>query len=129
MSGNAQAALRWVEKAEEDLALAHWALKADKPLTSGACFHSQQGAEKYLKALLVHVETPFPPTHDLADLLRLLMERFPQAAPLREKADMLTEYAVEVRYPDMSRAPDVAEARAALAAAEKIKQFCTTRIE
>ena len=42
-----------VKKAEEDFALARSALRRKKPLISGACFHAQQCAEKYMKALLV----------------------------------------------------------------------------
>lgn len=32
----------WVEKAEEDFALAKSALQRKKPLPTGACFHAQQ---------------------------------------------------------------------------------------
>lgn len=38
----------WVEKAEEDFVLANSALRRKKPLITGACFHAQQCAEKYL---------------------------------------------------------------------------------
>ena len=43
----------WVEKAEEDFVLAQSALRRKKPLITGVCFHAQQCAEKYMKALLV----------------------------------------------------------------------------
>lgn len=42
----------WVEKAEEDYRAAHLVLEADKPIPSVAAFHSQQCAEKFLKAYL-----------------------------------------------------------------------------
>jgi len=55
----------WAEKAEEDFTLARSALRRKKPLITGACFHAQQCAEKYLKALLVSKRMGFPMTHDL----------------------------------------------------------------
>jgi HEPN domain-containing protein len=46
----------WIQKAEGDLATAHRELRARKaPNFDAACFHAQQSAEKYLKALL-HVK-------------------------------------------------------------------------
>ena len=61
----ADEALEWVEYAEEDLIIAKSALRRSKPLTIGSCFHSQQCAEKYLKAILVSQNVEFPKTHDL----------------------------------------------------------------
>src|SRR5512133_693193 len=55
----------WVEYAEEDLIMAKSALRRSKPLTTSSCFHSQQCAEKYLKAILVSRDIEFPKTHDL----------------------------------------------------------------
>jgi HEPN domain-containing protein len=54
-----------VEYAEEDLIMAKSALRHRKPLTTPSCFHSQQCAEKYLKAILVSQDIEFPKTHDL----------------------------------------------------------------
>ncbi len=45
--------LAWAERAEEDFILARAALRRKQPLTSGVCFHAQQCAEKYMKALLI----------------------------------------------------------------------------
>ncbi|MFZ5911941.1 MAG: HEPN domain-containing protein [Chloroflexota bacterium] len=45
--------LEWVTYAEEDLVMAKSALKRRKPLTNASCYHSQQCAEKYLKAMLI----------------------------------------------------------------------------
>lgn len=55
----------WIERAEEDIAIASSALRRKNPLIYPACFHAQQRAEKYLKALLIAKEQPFPKTHDL----------------------------------------------------------------
>ncbi len=55
----------WAEHAEEDFALARAALRRKQPLASGACFHAQQCAKKYMKALLISKGADFPKTHDL----------------------------------------------------------------
>ena len=60
--------LSWVVKAEEDYEVARSALRRKKPFTYTACFHAQQCAEKYLKALLVADAHPFSKTHDLLTL-------------------------------------------------------------
>jgi HEPN domain-containing protein len=50
----------WAERAEEDFELARSSLKRRKPFTASACFHAQQCAEKYIKALLYAVRTRYP---------------------------------------------------------------------
>ena len=59
----------WVRKAEEDLALAALARPSSYPIHDGACFHCQQGAEKYLKALAQELGLRVRRTHDLLKLL------------------------------------------------------------
>jgi HEPN domain-containing protein len=46
-----------------------------------SCFHCQQAAEKYLKALLVERSRPVPRTHILADLVDLLLPTTPPCGP------------------------------------------------
>lgn len=60
--------LDWVEYAEEDWFAARKLLRGKKPSTTNSCFHAQQSAEKYLKAMLVSKEAYFPKTHDLTSL-------------------------------------------------------------
>lgn len=63
------------------------------------CFQAQQAAEKALKAVLIMLNVRFPHTHDLSALLSLA-EKAGQLIPrhVREAA-LLTDYAVEARYP------------------------------
>jgi HEPN domain-containing protein len=65
------------------------------------CFHCQQCAEKYLKALLQENGAHVPRTHDLQDLLDLLLPHDGTLAPLRRILRSLSRYAVEYRYPDL----------------------------
>jgi hypothetical protein len=59
----------WVERAEEDLLVAGRLLSPEENCPYAAiCFHAQQSAEKYIKALLVFLATPFPKVHDISEL-------------------------------------------------------------
>jgi HEPN domain-containing protein len=66
--------LAWVALAEEDYLLASSALRRKVPLSYGVCFHAQQCAEKYLKAVLVAQGQSFPKTHDLLMLHNLCIK-------------------------------------------------------
>lgn len=72
------------------------------PNYDAVCFHSQQCAEKYLKACLQEENIAFNKTHDLGTLLNLLLPVKPTWATLRPTLDALTTYAVEFRYPGVS---------------------------
>jgi HEPN domain-containing protein/predicted nucleotidyltransferase len=69
------------------------------PYHDQACFHCQQSAEKYLKALLVEQSQPAPRTQVLEDLISLLLPHHASLAPLRRGARFLTRFAVATRYP------------------------------
>jgi HEPN domain-containing protein len=65
----------WMKKAAEDLKTAIKCLKDDDETLSSAAYHTQQCAEKTLKAYLVFKKQNFPRTHDLERLL-LLCSKF-----------------------------------------------------
>jgi HEPN domain-containing protein len=66
------------------------------------CFHCQQCAEKYLKAMLEELGRAVPRTHNLDDVLSLLLPHCPVLRSLRRGLIFLTPFAVETRYPDDS---------------------------
>lgn len=104
----------WVRKAEDDYAAAlYLSRKRESPVPSIVCFHCQQCAEKYLKALLVEEDIRFPKTHDLLALLKLLMRVAPFLVSFRDKLEPLNDYAVEFRYPDETATKE--DAKTALA--------------
>jgi HEPN domain-containing protein len=74
--------LDWVAYAEEDFNVVKILLRKSKPLISPSCFHSQQCAEKYLKAMLIYKNIGFPKTQDLLAL-----------DTLRNNAGILTNFA------------------------------------
>ena len=56
---------QWVRKAESDYAVARKLARGSEPHHDELCFHCQQAAEKYLKALLEENSQPIPRTHVL----------------------------------------------------------------
>jgi HEPN domain-containing protein len=117
----ADEALEWVEYAEEDLILAKSALRRSKPLSIGSCFHSQQCAEKYFKAILVSQDIEFPKTHDLLILNTLCTDAGVLTGFTKEGLGRLSGYAVRTRYPGNQPTPD--EAQEALEIAITVRRF------
>jgi HEPN domain-containing protein len=121
-SGVVEVVRGWVEKAENDLTTAAHTLRiAERCPTDTVCFHAQQCVEKYLKALLVLRQTPFPKIHSLAPLLALLP---PSARPSLSDAERerLADYAVVARYPGDCEPISRAEARRAVAIARRVRR-------
>jgi HEPN domain-containing protein len=114
----------WAEYAEEDLIMAKSALRRSKPLTTSSCFHSQQCAEKYLKAILVSQDIEFPKTHDLLILDTLCANAGIFTGLTKESLGRLSGYAVHTRYP--GNQPSATEARDALEIASQIRRFSRT---
>ena len=91
--------LEWVEKAEEDYHLAQLAQQSSRPFHNFICFHAQQCIEKYLKAWLQETNIPVPRTHNLEELLELIVLRLPAWAEWYSDFKIITAYAVDSRYP------------------------------
>ena len=118
---------RWLSKAQRDLVTAQTMLASNPPLTDIVCFHSQQCAEKALKAFLVAAGVHVDRTHYLPRLLELCRDADDSFGQLAEDATSLTDYAVATRYPDVDEPdPTEDEARAATAAAERVLTFART---
>lgn len=113
--------LEWVAKAEEDWAAAHVVLRRKTPLTAIACFHAQQCAEKYLKAILIARRHRFSHVHDL-----LILNQECHAAGIllgisEDALSTLSHYAVKARYP--GNAPAIEDARKALETTRAVRKF------
>jgi HEPN domain-containing protein len=92
-------AAEWLLHAESDLQYAMLGRGAPGILQSQVAFHTQQAAEKALKAVLVHASVDFPRTHDLQALLMLIGDGGIAVPPELEGVNALTRFAVETRYP------------------------------
>ncbi len=110
----------WLERARSDLALARAALRLPDVLLEDACFHTQQCAEKALKALLLQRGIPFPRTHVVETLLDLLEASGVTVPADVDEALVLTQYAVETRYPGAWEPVTQEEARVALEVASRV---------
>jgi HEPN domain-containing protein len=111
----------WVAKAEGDYQTARRELSApDAPNYDAVCFHAQQCAEKYLKARMIEAEISFPKVHDLDAILNLVLPLEPGWDFLRNDLSILTDKAVEVRYPGYST--DAEEAAMAMHVADRVRQ-------
>jgi HEPN domain-containing protein len=119
-------AAKWLRQAAKDRNAAEILLR---PEPSRSVFHSQQAAEKAVKAFLTFHHVPFRKTHDLADLGSQCASVDPSLeAILREVAD-LTDYASAFRYPDAPYEPGAEEAAGALATAIKLCNEIEGRLE
>jgi HEPN domain-containing protein len=112
----------WVRRARSNLALAKQP-KLDEVVWEDLCFEAQQAAEKAIKAILVLQGIDFPKTHQIASLLGLLDQSGLKVPEELWKADNLTDYAVEARYPDRVMPVTEDEYHQAIAVAEKVVQW------
>ena len=103
--------LEWMEKAEEDYAIILLIQRGQNSMYNGICFHAQQCVEKYLKAWLQEANIPFQKTHDLKELLELIVPTFPMWHTWQPDFSELSKHAVAIRYPgDSATADDAAHA-------------------
>ena len=102
--------LEWMEKAEGDYITTQKLLPTTNPqLYDIICFHAQQCVEKYLKAWLQEANVPVPRTHNLEELLALIVPILPAWSKWQPDFKIITEYAVESRYPGDSATADNAQ--------------------
>ncbi len=111
--------LSWAEKAKENFVAARLFVRRKKPIPSIACFHVQQCAEKYLKALLIAKRHEFPKTHDLLKLNDLCNQAGILIPIDADRLDSLSFLAVQIRYPGDT--PDYEAAKEALEIARSVK--------
>jgi HEPN domain-containing protein len=121
MKGNSDVAQRWLKRAQSDFEAAE-VLADNATALEGACFHSQQAAEKALKGWLIQHDVEPPKTHYVEELIDLCAKIEPGFAQFQADAKALTPYAVKLRY-DSRFWPSVDEARTALEKARAIFDF------
>jgi len=120
----------WILKAGKDLTSAeHEFTFEDDAVTETICFHSQQAAEKYLKAYLVYLEISFTKTHEIGELITKCELKDNEIGALKEEADILTDYAITVRYPDDFYVPEIEEAQEAYDLAIKLRDYILSKIK
>lgn len=117
----------WASKAEEDYQAAILLSRKKKPLfLNSVCFHSQQAAEKYLKAYLALRDVCFPKIHDLILLKNLCVTREGDFELLTDLVVSLNPYAVEFRYP--GERANRHDAKQALLAVKEVREFVCRKL-
>jgi len=117
----------WLVKAKSDLKMAIAGSK-DPETFDGAVYHTQQCAEKSLKAFLVFKQQPIRKIHDLGILLESCIELSGDFIELKELARELNPYATYFRYPDDEMMPAPEDVLVAIQATQKILHFVETKI-
>ncbi len=108
----------WLRFAEEDLETAELELRESRPPRTTA-FSAQQAAEKAIKAAVIAAGVTPPRTHDLNELVQLVPADW-SVAQIDADLGLLSQLAVQTRYPDTAAVVSDEEARIAVADARKI---------
>ena len=121
------AVAEWVTKAEGDFLTAGRELRARKsPNYDAVCFHAQQCAEKYLKAVLQENGKRIPKIHYLLELLSLVLKFDGSYEFLKADLEELEEYSVKFRYPGEFAEKD--QAQSAYAATGTVRKFVRQKL-
>jgi HEPN domain-containing protein len=111
----------WIRKGEGDFAVARRErLVRKSPNLDAICFHAQQGVEKWMKAVLIHLREIPPKTHDLVVLSELLSKTCPMWSWPIDQLRLVSRAAVTYRYPGETATRK--EAREILRLAERIRR-------
>lgn len=117
----------WIEYANTDIGIAKHLLKTyhPKPLEI-VCYHSQQAAEKAIKALIISrgAQGGMPKKHNLSFLLEQIKNLIDIPEEYYDFADTLTPYGVSARYPNELFLEEK-DAEEAIMCAEKILAWVT----
>ena len=92
--------IEWIDKAEGDwnAALSLYRVRK-RPSYDAVCYHTQQAAEKYLKARLEEAGSTIPKIHDLTSLLQIVVTIEPNWRVLATPLASLNPFSVAYRYP------------------------------
>lgn len=110
----------WLRFAREDARMAQLAMQDG--VYNQVCFHSQQCAEKCLKAWLAFHDESIPRTHRMADLVNLTSGDW--ISDIKDRLLLLDRFYIPTRYPDAlpgsvpEGLPDEEDAKEALQLAE-----------
>jgi HEPN domain-containing protein len=110
-----------VMHAEDDFDMIARALRGKKPSTFGACFHAQQCAEKYIKAMLASKNVKFLLTHNLSVLSVQCVSADIKIDVDEKWLALLSAYAVAARYDRES--PSLEDAKEAQKIAAEVRKF------
>ena len=106
----------WLRLAQQDISLAEELEPKMKQYEESICFHCQQSAGKYLKALIISSGTHPLKSHQLTGLLDQAKTAGFELSALLADCKYLTPFAVDLRYPPTIKI----DGKRALAAARRV---------
>ena len=117
----------WIEKADLDFTFADHGTE-NESFSEPRAFHYQQATEKYIKALLISLGIEPNRTHDIGRLLDDCEKAGIEGVETIRKAERLSAYAVEPRYPSDIVSVSLEEAEIARQITETVRQFVLARL-
>lgn len=129
MSGQANEIRQWIIKGDHDLGTAKVTYLHIPEYLDTVTFHCQQAVEKYLKAQLIFLSTPFKFSHDLIYLLDLITQEDTDFVRFYDIVSELQGYAVEIRYPNETIYLSNDEVENAMMIAKEVRKFVTMKIK
>lgn len=111
--------LEWIERAEGDFTVAKENQQGNNPVNHVICFLAQQCVEKYLKAWLQEMNIPIIRTHNLTQLLDLILPTIPEWKAWKSELSDLSEFAVETRY--LADSPSHNDVERSMETCEKVR--------
>lgn len=126
------AAENWLKFVKDDVRSAEVLLEEE--IFNMVCFHSQQAAEKSLKAFLRSHTKKVPHIHVLEELCNMCLKRDPSFAQISDNCVALDIFYQPTRYPDAPLGslpegmPTKEQAEAALEKAKNVFEFVKQRL-
>ncbi len=119
----------WLLRAKGNLNLAEKGGRLKGILFEDLCFNAHQAAEKALKAVCLVQGMDIPKTHSLVHLMDILEAGGIDIPKNVRDADILTQYAVQSRYPSIMEEISRSEYRDALKLAAHVDFWAETIIK
>lgn len=119
----------WLKRILDDELHAQSLLKHKDAPASGACFVSQQMAEKCFKAFLVFKKKWYPKIHPTDKLWKFCQELDSSFNSVKKEAVFLTGFYTATRYPGDLLEFSWQDAKKAFAAAQKIKKLVLKKVK
>jgi len=124
-----QLAKQWIQKARSDWRTVEILQAEEECPADSVCFHCQQYVEKLLKAMLTKNGVEVPKTHDIRRLAQMAERFVPALSDIIERADKLTIYGVETRYPGRVFAAGPDQMRQAIEIAEEVGKLILSKLD
>ena len=120
---NADLALEWLNRALSNLERANLGKQNESIYYEDLCFDCQKSVEKSFKALLIFNQIEFPYVHSISKLLEIIEAHGTTIPNIVRDSVILSEYAVETRYPGDYEPVDKEEYLTALKIAKFIYEW------